>query len=60
MAGILVAMDTLPHVDWVYVLDDDNVVNVDIVCEALNRVNPTVPLILGLVGKCIFYISSNL
>jgi hypothetical protein len=50
MAGILVAMDTLPHIDWVYVLDDDNVVNANIVCEALGKVDPTVPLILGLVG----------
>ena len=50
MAGILVAMDTMPHVDWIYVLDDDNVVNVNIVCEVLGKVDLTVPLLLGVVG----------
>lgn len=50
MAGILIAMDTLPHVDWVYVLDDDNVVNVDVLCETLGKVDPEVPLLLGYVG----------
>jgi len=50
MAGILAAMDTHPDADWVYVLDDDNVVNADMVCEVLSRLNPTIPLFLGYVG----------
>lgn len=57
MAGILVAMDTLPHVDWVYILDDDNVVNVNMVCDALGRNDPKIPLFLGYVGKFHYAIS---
>lgn len=50
MAGILMAMDTIPDIDWVYVLDDDNVVNVGMVCKMLNRRNSSIPLLLGHVG----------
>jgi hypothetical protein len=50
MAGILTAMDTFPDIDWVYVLDDDNVINVQMVCEVLSRNDPSIPLFLGYVG----------
>ena len=38
MAGVLMAMDIYPHVDWVYVLDDDNVINVEAICATLASV----------------------
>ena len=50
MAGVLMAMDLYPHVDWVYVLDDDNVINPDAICSTLNALNASVPLLLGQVG----------
>lgn len=50
MAGILIAMDTIPDLDWVYVLDDDNVVNVDKVCNVLGKQNSSIPLLLGFIG----------
>jgi hypothetical protein len=50
MAGILMAMDLYPSADWVYVLDDDNVINVEEICATLSSMNASVPLLLGQVG----------
>ena len=55
MAGILAAIDLFPDADWVYVLDDDNVVNAEMVCAVLGRVNASVPLFLGVVGEFASY-----
>lgn len=51
MAGVLMAMDVYPDVDWVYVLDDDNVVNADAICASLTSQNASIPLLLGSVGE---------
>ena len=51
MAGILAAMDTMPDVEWVHVLDDDNTISTKIVCDTLGRLNSSIPLLLGYVGK---------
>ena len=53
LAGVLMAMDLHPEVDWVYVMDDDNVVNVDQICDRLSTENASIPLLLGSVGKCV-------
>lgn len=50
MAGVLMAMELFPDADWIYVLDDDNVVNVDATCVTLSGMNASVPLLLGQVG----------
>ena len=51
MAGVLMAMDIYPEVDWVYILDDDNVVNADAICATLSSENSSIPLLLGSVGE---------
>ena len=51
MAGVLMATDYFPEAEWIYVLDDDNVINVDSICETLAPLNSSIPLLLGSVGE---------
>lgn len=50
MAGVLIANDTYPHSQWFHLLEHDNFVFVEHVCEVLGKIDHNIPLLLGEVG----------
>eukprot|EP00602_Paraphysomonas_sp_CaronLab_P001946 CAMPEP_0185023038 /NCGR_PEP_ID=MMETSP1103-20130426/5734_1 /TAXON_ID=36769 /ORGANISM="Paraphysomonas bandaiensis, Strain Caron Lab Isolate" /LENGTH=416 /DNA_ID=CAMNT_0027555423 /DNA_START=76 /DNA_END=1323 /DNA_ORIENTATION=+ len=50
LAGIYFANKSFPHVDWIYVMDDDSLPFLRLVHKILSGINASIPLLLGQVG----------
>jgi hypothetical protein len=51
LAGIFAANASFPDVDWIFVIDDDSVPDMESINAQFLRMDPTIPFLLGLVGK---------
>ena len=51
VAGILMAFDTFPGIDWVYVMDEDNYADLRKIYNQLEQIDSSIPLLLaGVIG----------
>lgn len=51
LAGILAANITFSDIDWILVMDDDTVPNMMYVNKTLAGMDPSIPFLLGNIGK---------